>query len=126
MASKNLVEHNTKRINVRRAGHRLTAYLLRAGIFRSHDPPVHARHQRCIQEFRIEQLCDSKVQQPRKTFLGNQNVAGFQIAMDDQILVRILHGGTDRAKQSQAARDGKLVRSQYWSMGRPSTYSITR
>ena len=47
--------------------------------------------------------------------------------MDDQVLMRVLHGRADVGEEAQPRADVELAaRSQYVVIGTPSTYSITR
>ncbi len=52
---------------------------------------------------------DAKIQQAHAAIVLDQNVGRLQIAMDDGLAMRMLHGFADQAKQLQALRDGKIM-----------------
>ena len=50
---------------------------------------------------RIEQLRDAEVEQLRRAFGRHQDVGGLQVAVHDQVLVRVLDGAADVEEQLQ-------------------------
>jgi hypothetical protein len=48
---------------------------------------------RFVEELRIkEKLANAEIEQLGHALMSNQNVAGLEVAMHDQLLVRVLHG----------------------------------
>src|SRR5262249_40938380 len=58
---------------------------------------------------RIENLCDSEVEKLRNSFFVHENVAGLQVAVNDEMLVRVFDRRADRAKEFEAASDGEFL-----------------
>ena len=58
---------------------------------------------------RRDHLGDAEIEQFGDPFLGDQNVAGFQIAVHHQVLMRILHRLTDHAEQFQSLPDVQIL-----------------
>src|SRR5690606_32163037 len=85
-----------------RGGDRLAAHLLRTRVLRRHHPYAGARVQGggsiCLL---IHQLGNAEVEQLDAAFRGDEDVGGFQITMDDQVLVGVLDGFTDLNKQAE-------------------------
>src|SRR6516162_9779274 len=73
-----------------------------AGRWRSPEPGAGIRS-------RVQKLGDSKVEELGNSICGNQDVARFDIAVHDQVLVRVLHGIAHLAEQAQPLLDGKLL-----------------
>ena len=57
---------------------------------------------------RLQQLGDAEVEELHRAIGGDENVVGFEIAMDDQMLMRVAHGRTHIAKQPQALANGQF------------------
>jgi len=110
-AREQLIQQDTQGIDVRRFGDRLSTHLLGAGVLQGHRTPLGSRDQRRLEEFRIQQLGDSEVQEPGHSILGDQNVARLEVAMNHQILVRVLHGRADTEEQLQAGTSRELVQA---------------
>ena len=55
------------------------------------------------------QLGDSEIEQLRHRLRRHQDVAGLQVAVHDQVLVRVLHGVADLAKQLEPRRDRQTL-----------------
>jgi hypothetical protein len=51
---------------------------------------------------RVEQLGDAEIQQLGHALRGDQDVVGLQVAVHDQVLMGVMHGGTDGADQLDA------------------------
>jgi hypothetical protein len=96
-AGQQLVQHDAQRIDVGRGRHRVAAQLFRRGIVRG-------------QQLRLgrvlvaggEQLGDAEVEQFRRAVGGDEDVRRLQVAVHDQVLVRVLHRIADRREQAQA------------------------
>ena len=75
-------------------------------MFRRHDPLTHDGQAGCIVP---DGLRDAEVQQLRDTLVGYENVGGFQIAVNDQVLMRILHCIANLYEQLDALVDRQKV-----------------
>ena len=110
-AGEQLVEQDAERVDVRRRGHRLAADLLRARVFRRHQlQPRRGRRQRLPAELRVQQLGDAEVEQLGRAVGRHQHVGRLDVAVDDQVLVRVLDGGADVAEERQPGRGVEPVR----------------
>ena len=56
-----------------------------------------------------EQLANAEVEELGRASGIDQDVARLQVAMDDEVAMRIVDGGADREKQAQAGLDPQLV-----------------
>ena len=75
---------------------------------------------------RVEHLGDAEVEQLDVALGRDEHVARLEVAMHDQVLVGVLHGVADLECELEARGTDMRSVSQYASIGRPSTYSITR
>ena len=76
---------------------------------------------------RVEQLGDAEVEQLRRAVGGDQDVVRLQVAMHDQVLMRVVHRARRLcARAASRSSSGSRRRSQYASIGSPSMYSMTR
>ena len=55
------------------------------------------------------QLSDPEVQQLWLAFFGHQNIGRFDVAMNDQVLVGVVHCMADFLEQSQSFVDAKIA-----------------
>ena len=92
VAGEELVEDQTERMDVSGGRDGITAELLRARILGRHQPPGPRRRGLLPSGAGRENFCDPEVQQLGCSFGRDQNVAGLDVAMDDEMLVRILNG----------------------------------
>jgi hypothetical protein len=101
--SEQLVEHDAERINVAGGGDGLTAQLLGARVFRS-EGVHHGGFEAAggAYDFR-----DAEIKQLRHAIGGDQDVAGLEIAVNHQVLVRVVHGGANRQKELEPLLDGE-------------------
>src|SRR5678816_753349 len=102
-----LVENYAERIDVSRGRHGQAKYLFRARILRGH----HLRRtfpERLTDSVRSDELCDSKVEKLRHALVGHEYVRRFDVAMYDEILVRVSHGGADIEKESKPVLERKV------------------
>ena len=127
-AGEQLVEQHAQRVDVGGGGHRLAAHLLGAGVLGRHQlQPGRGRRQRLPGHLGIEQLGDAEVEQLGHAVLGDQDVGRLDVAVDDQVLVRVLHRRRPAAGRCRAARRCRArATSAYSTSGAPSTNSITR
>src|ERR1700682_6175280 len=102
MSGQQLVEHHSQRVNIRERGDGLSLNLLRARILGIHQPHHRDRGRQLSRGCRIEKLRNSEVEQLDRSIGRNQDVAGLQIAMYHQALVRVVNRGADAAEQFEA------------------------
>ncbi len=109
VAREQLIEHQAQRVHVRGCGNGLAAELFGTGVFGCHHPQAggHGHHFR--ERTRIEKFGDAKIQQLGGAFGGDQNVAGFNVAVDHQALVSIVNCGAYSAEDSQPLIDGEFM-----------------
>ena len=126
LAGQQLVQHDAERIDVAYRRHGLAAHLLRARVIRRHhaQPIIVAGDLARIA--RLQELGDAEVEQLRHAVGADQDVRRLQVAMDDGAAVRVGDRGADLAEQLQPLGESRACASQYSSIGRPSTYSITK
>ncbi len=84
-----LVQHRAERVDVRGRGHALAAHLFRRGVLRRHHAPVRERRFRIRGALVAEQLRDAEVQQLHDAGIGDEDVRGLEVAVHEQILVRV-------------------------------------
>ena len=84
------VEQQSQRVNVGRRGRAFAAQLLGRGVFRR-------EHARCrgLLVAGVEHARDAEVEQLYRAVAGNEHVRGFQVAMHDQLRMRMGDGGAD-------------------------------
>ena len=91
-AGEQLVEQHAQRVDVGGGGHRLAAHLFGAGVLGRHQlQPGRRRRQRLPGHLGIEQLGDAEIEQLGDAVLGDQHVGRLDVAVDHQVLVRVLH-----------------------------------
>ena len=110
-AGEQFVEQHAERVDVGGRGHRLAANLLGAGVFRRHQLQAgRGRRERLARELGIQQLGDAEVQQLGRAIGDHEHVGRLDVAVDDQVLVRVLDGGADVTKELQARGGVEPVR----------------
>ena len=57
----------------------------------------------------LKLLGDAEVEQPHRSIALHQDVGGFQIAMNDSVLMRVLHRLANGAKQLQTLADRRIA-----------------
>src|SRR5205085_1967968 len=104
-------QQNAERIDVAGGGDRLSPDLFRTRIVRRHRAQAgHCRRESLRVKLRLQQLGNAEVQQLRHAFRGDENVARLEVAMDDEVLMRVVHRAADHAKQLQALGGCKFAR----------------
>ena len=110
-AGEQLVEQHAERVDIRGGRDRLAANLFGAGVFRRHQlQPGRGRRERLAGELGIEQLGDPEVQQLGRAIGDHEHVGRLDVAVDDQVLVRVLDGRADVTKELQARGGVEPVR----------------
>jgi hypothetical protein len=101
------MEHDAERVDVSASRYRFAAYLFRAGALERHD----AHHRQgsvlgrvCVG---VEQLRDPEVEELRQAVGRDEDVAGFQIPVNDEMLMCVLHGGAHLKETREAPVDGR-------------------
>ncbi len=94
------VEQQAQGIDIAGGGDVLAPQLFRAGVLRSHQPLVVGSGDDGVGgQSRIEQFGDAKVQELGKAVSGDQDIRGFQIAVDNQALMGGLDCRADGAEE---------------------------
>jgi hypothetical protein len=91
-------------------GDRLAADLLGAGVLGRHRQPSGARQvDRYRHQFGVEEFGDAEVEELRGPVGGDEDIAGLEIAVDDEVLVGDLDGLAHLAEQDEAPSDRQAV-----------------
>jgi hypothetical protein len=93
-AGEQLVENQPERVDVAGGSQRIATHLLRARVCRRHHAESGARH-RLVRGGHgwIEQLGNAEVEELDLPGRRHQNVPWLQVAMQDQVLMCVVHGG---------------------------------
>ena len=101
-----LEQHSAERIDVGCGGQRVTTDLLGACVLRSEGADIAAREgQRVVARVRAYELGDAEIEQLRGAVGGDQDVAGFDVAVNHQIFVRVLHRVAQLAEEREPVVD---------------------
>ena len=101
LSGEQFVQQHAEPVDIRHRRHSRAAKLLRAGVLRcQHLGAEHRRHRVALV---LQQLGDAEVEQLRHAVGGDQDVRWLDVAMHDEVLMRVGHGGAHLAKQSGAA-----------------------
>jgi hypothetical protein len=104
------IQHHSQRVDIAGSGDRCAFHLFRAGISRSQDSKKGQRGLTLSDiSASFQNLGDAEVKQLWDTLCGHQNVAGFYVAVDEQVLMRVLHGRTNLNEEFQPLGNRKLV-----------------
>ncbi len=104
MPGQQFIHQQAERIDVGGGRDRAAANLLGAGVLRRHRARERG-HRRIAVGARAQPLGDAEIEQLDLAVGGHQHVAGFQIAMNDLTIVRMLHGVEHVEAQPHAVRD---------------------
>jgi hypothetical protein len=101
-----LVQQQPEGVHVARGRQRVAANLLGARVRRCHQAKSRARD-RLIHggEARVQQLRDPEVEELHLARAGDEHVARLEVAVQNEILMRMVDGGAHLAKQSKPAGD---------------------
>lgn len=105
MSGQELVEQDAEGVDVAGGGDRIVEDLLRAGIGGGHRRVARHRGDGAGGEIGLEQLDDTEVEEPGGAVFRDQDVAGLEIAVDDQVLVRGVDRRADLAEELQTLAD---------------------
>ena len=113
VAGQQAVEQHAERVDIAGGGDRLAVQLLGTGILRRHRLHGGEGRRRVgdggFQGVGVEQLGDTEIQQLDGAFLGDQDVLRLEVAVDHQILMRVVNRGADREEETQPFADGEAV-----------------
>jgi hypothetical protein len=102
-ASQQSIQDDAEGIHVARRRHRRAGDLLGARVFRREHAIVHPRQLGHAAEVRrAEELGDAEIEQLRHALRRHEDVRGFEVAVDDQVLVRVLDRPADVDEQLEA------------------------
>ena len=100
VSGQELIEQQAERVDVGRERDRLAQELLGARILRRHRPGQR-RHRRISLVAGIEDLGDAEIEQLWLTVRGHQHVPRLEVAVDDVVIVRVLHGVENAQAQAE-------------------------
>ena len=124
------VEQHAQRIDVGGRGDRAAGYLLRGGVLRGERAAARGIGEGGAARLRASlrhELGDSEVEQLHGAVGRDQDVRRLEVAMDDQIGVRVAHGLEHGEKQAQPCLDVRAgARRKSGRARSPSTCSSTR
>ena len=89
-AAKQFVQKHAKSIDIGRSRNAFAAHLRGAGILGRHHA-VDGAGLRSFGSVGGEQFCDSKIEQLRRAFGIDDDVAGLNVAVNDEMFVRVLN-----------------------------------
>ena len=108
LACEQFEQHDTQRPDIDRGGRGLAADLLGRGVFRRVEPQ--ARDGGFRRRGVIEQLGDAEVEQFHAAVVGDQDVAGLEIAVNDEPCVGVRDRFAHRQEQPQAFAQAEAQR----------------
>jgi hypothetical protein len=104
------VQQDAQRIDVGGGRDRAPLHLLRAGVQRRHQSQARRRRLDAGgQQRALEELGDAEVEQARHAVGGDQDVRRLDVAMHHQVLMRVLHRGTDLAEEVDPGIDSETM-----------------
>src|SRR5262245_21210086 len=100
MSGQQFVQDHSERVDVGRGRYQVALYLLGARVFGSHQPDGRGCCFDCLAgDKRIEQLRDSEVEQLWNAIFSDQDIARLDVAMNYEVLVRVVDRGAYLLKQ---------------------------
>ena len=104
-ASEEFKQNQSQRIHIRGRGDGLAAELLGAGVLQCHDAHARGHAHGAGEHVRVEDFGNPEIEQLGDTFRGYENIAGLEVAMNHQMLMRVMNGGANGSEESQARID---------------------
>ncbi len=99
-SAQQLVEQHAEHVDVAGGRDHVATHLLRARVRGRHDAVLGMRDRERRRRLAcVEQLRDAEIQQLRHALRRDQDVVRLQVAMHDQVLVRVVDGRAHRAHQ---------------------------
>ncbi len=109
-AGQQFVGDDAERVHVRRGRHGRAADLLRRRVSRSHHPHARPRQRLCIRRLVLEQdLGDTEIEQLHRPLAGDEDVRRLEVAVHDEVAMRVANRVTHVEEQSQALANRKLA-----------------
>ena len=107
-----LVEQHAHGVDIRGRGDGPARHLLRSGVFGREGADALARHQRGRRRriFILQELGNAEVQQLHAAVGGHQHVRGLDVAVDDQVGVRVREGVEHVEQQPQPGLHAQAAR----------------
>ena len=102
VARQEFIQQHPEAVDIRGRRDGLTAYLLGAGVFGRHHQVARLRQRRFLVRLFAQQLGDAEIEQFDLAAVGHEDVVGFEIAVDDEVGVGVLHRLAHVLKQPQA------------------------
>ena len=109
MPAQQAVQQQAKGVDVRGRRYRLAQQLLRRRIRGRHDDGALARQAVRRRALSIDELRDAEVQQLRHALVGHEDVRRFDVAVHDQVLMRVVDRRADRLEQPQPVGDREAL-----------------
>ncbi len=103
LTAQQLVEQDAQRVDVGGRGNRAAGHLLGRRVARRQHRAALLRQPRRV--LVVHQLRDAEIQELHRPGMVNQHIRRFQIAMHDQVGVRVRHRRQHIEEQAHAARD---------------------
>nr|WP_174839751.1 hypothetical protein [Solimonas terrae] len=109
-AAEQPVQQHAERVDIGDDGDRGTAHLLGCGVLRRHRPAAEARQFGLGPGagFVLDEFGNAEVEQLRLAVRCHENVRRFDVAMHDQVCMRMADGGADLQEQGDARRQIEL------------------
>ena len=106
MSRKQPIKNDAQGIDVARRGDGFAANLLRTGVLRGHGTKSGGAQLDGLEKhLRRQQLRDAKIEQLGGSASIHQNIAGLEVSVNDEVLVRILDRRADLTEKLQALDD---------------------
>ncbi len=110
LADQHFVEHYPQRVDVGGGGNRPAGNLLRSCVLGCHGLAAELCQFGRSGALFLQQFRDSEIQQVDVASCGHQDVGGLQVAMNDQVGVRVLDCAQDLLKELQPLANRQPVR----------------
>src|SRR5262249_19572507 len=93
------IQHHAERVDIADSGNRVSANLFGTRVGGSQRRESgHCHIQRRSSEFRVHHFCNAEIEKLWSAVGGYQDVVRFDVAMNDQVLMRVLDRRADRSK----------------------------
>ncbi len=92
LSRKQFVKNNAETIDIARRRHASAGNLFRAGVLRCHYALERESLAAALRALRVQKFRNAEVEQLRFALGGDANVRWFDVAVNDQVLVRVSDG----------------------------------
>ena len=110
LAGEQLAEDHPQAVHVAGGGDRLAAQLLRAGVLRGHRAVERRRRLAGVVRVGGDELGDAEVEQLGFALGRDPDVGGLEVAVDDEVLVRVADGRAHLAEERQPPGNPQAAR----------------